>query len=56
MTPSKTVARQLAAASKAKYGYSPSVASYLAGVWRLQPVKVMAWTTLYIDATRFRFF
>ena len=55
MMPSKTVARQLAAASKAKYGYSQSAASYLAGVWRLQPIKVLAWTTLYVDATRFFF-
>ena len=54
-TPSATVARRLAAASKAKYGYSQSAASYLEGVWRLQPVKVLAWTTLYVDATRFLF-
>ena len=54
-TPSKAAARGLAAASKAKYGYSPSAASYLAGAWRLQPVKVLAWTTLYVDATRFHF-
>jgi hypothetical protein len=54
-TPLKAAARGLAAASKAKYGYSPSAASYLAGVWRLQPVKVLAWTTLYVDATRFHF-
>jgi hypothetical protein len=54
-TPSKAAARGLAPASKAKYGYSPSAASYLAGVWRLQPVKVLAWTTLYVDATRFHF-
>jgi hypothetical protein len=54
-TPSKTVAQRLVAASKAKYGYADSAASYLAGVWRLQPVKVLAWTTLYVDATRFLF-
>jgi len=54
-TPSKTDARGIARASKAKYGYSDSAASYLAGVWRLQPVKVLAWTTLYVDATRFHF-
>lgn len=53
--PSLAVARRLAAASKAKYGYSQSAASYVEGVWRLQPVKVLAWTTLYVDATRFRF-
>jgi hypothetical protein len=53
-TPSKTVAQRLAKASTAKYGYSQA-ASYLTGVWRLRPVKVLAWTTLYVDATRFRF-
>ena len=55
VTPSKVVAQRLAAAGKAKYGYPQSAASYLAGVWRLRPVKVLAWTTLYVDATRFRF-
>ena len=55
VTPSKAVARRLAAAVKAKYGYVQSAASYQGGVWRLQPVKVLAWTTLYVDATRFRF-
>jgi Pyridoxamine 5'-phosphate oxidase len=55
VTPSETVAQRLAAAAPAKYGYSQSAASYLAGVWRLQPIKVLAWTTLYLDATRFRF-
>jgi len=55
VTPPKTVARRLAAAAKAKYGYAQSAASYQEGVWRLQPVKVLAWTTLYVDATRFRF-
>jgi hypothetical protein len=55
VTPSKAVAQRLAAAAKAKYGYSQSAAAYQAGVWRLQPVKVLAWTTLYVDATRFRF-
>ncbi len=55
VTPSKPLAQRLATAAKAKYGYSQSVSSYLAGVWRLQPNKVMAWTTLYVDATRFVF-
>jgi Pyridoxamine 5'-phosphate oxidase len=52
---SKAVALRLAAAAKAKYGYSQSAASYQEGVWRLQPIKVLAWNTLYVDATRFRF-
>ena len=55
VTPSNAVALRLAAAAKAKYVYPQSAASYQEGVWRLQPVKVLAWTTLYLDATRFRF-
>jgi Pyridoxamine 5'-phosphate oxidase len=55
VTPSRALAKRLAAAAKAKYGYSDTAASYEAGVWRLQPLKVLAWTTLYVDATRFRF-
>jgi hypothetical protein len=54
-TPSKSEARRLAAAATAKYGYSMSAGSYLKGVWRLKPVKVLAWTRLYVDATRFHF-
>jgi hypothetical protein len=53
--PIEAVAQRLAAAAKAKYGYVQSAASYQGGVWRLQPVKILAWTTLYVDATRFRF-
>jgi hypothetical protein len=55
VTPSKSVAQRLVAAAKAKYGYSDTAAGYLAGVWRLQPAKVLAWNTLYVDATRFLF-
>jgi Pyridoxamine 5'-phosphate oxidase len=55
MTPSKSDAQRLAATATAKYGYSETAGSYLAGVWRLKPVKVLAWTRLYADATRFRF-
>jgi hypothetical protein len=55
VTPSQTVARRLAAAAESKYGYPQSAAEYLTGVWRLQPAKVLAWTQLYVDATRFRF-
>ena len=53
--PSESVAQRLAAAARTKYGYSQSAAEYLTGVWRLQPAKVLAWNTLYVDATRFRF-
>ena len=55
ITPSKSDAKRLASAATAKYGYSQSAASYLAGVWRIEPLKVLAWTQLYVDATRFRF-
>jgi nitroimidazol reductase NimA-like FMN-containing flavoprotein (pyridoxamine 5'-phosphate oxidase superfamily) len=55
VTPSKAVAQRLAAAAKVKYGYPQSASSYQQGVWRLRPAKVLAWTTLYVDATRFRF-
>ena len=54
-TPSQTIAQRLADASSVKYGFSQSAASYRSGVWRLEPVKVLAWTQLYVDATRFRF-
>jgi Pyridoxamine 5'-phosphate oxidase len=54
-TPSEPIAQRLADASSVKYGFSQSAASYRSGVWRLNPVKVGAWTQLYVDATRFRF-
>jgi hypothetical protein len=53
--PSREVAEGLVAASKAKYGYDLPVEIYLAGVWSLTPAKVMAWTDLTVDATRFVF-
>ena len=53
--PSKPVAQRIAAATTAKYGYPQSASDYLDGVWRLPPAKVMAWNTLYVDATRFLF-
>jgi hypothetical protein len=46
---------RLIAASEKKYGYAPPADAYAGGVWRLQPSKVMAWTSLSVDATRFRF-
>jgi hypothetical protein len=55
LTPTKTVAQRLAGAAGTKYGYSQSAAEYLEGLWRLQPMKVLAWTQLYVDATRFSF-
>jgi hypothetical protein len=53
--PSKTVAQRLATATTAKYRYPQSASDHLEGVWRLRPAKVLAWNTLYINATRFLF-
>lgn len=53
--PTTAVTEQLAAASKTKYGYAPPASSYLPGVWVLIPSRVMAWTDLTVDATRFVF-
>jgi hypothetical protein len=53
--PDGPTAAALIAASKQKYGYAPPADAYAAGVWRLRPSKVMAWTSLPVDATRFRF-
>ena len=46
-------AEQLAAAAKAKTATVSRRPRYREGVWRLRPVKVMAWTELYRDTTRF---
>jgi hypothetical protein len=54
VVPSKGAARELAAASKAKYGWG-SAASYAGGVWLLRPRRVLAWNVLFRDATRFTF-
>jgi hypothetical protein len=48
-------AERLAATAKAKYGYGQPASTYREGVWRLAPVKVLAWNQLHRDATRFRF-
>ena len=52
VVPSRAAARSLAAASKAKYGWA---SSYAGGVWLLRPARVLAWNTLFRDATRFTF-
>jgi hypothetical protein len=49
------LARRLAAASKAKYGYGPSAELYAEGVWELCPQRARAWTSFPTDATRFVF-
>ncbi len=48
-------ARRLVAASEAKYGYAVPVDTYRQGVWALRPRRVLAWTELHVDATRFVF-
>jgi hypothetical protein len=54
-TPTVDLAKRLAAASKAKYGYGPTPEMYAAGVWGLRPIRARAWTGFPGDATRFRF-
>lgn len=53
--PSAEGAHDLVGASMAKYGYAPPVEAYLGGVWVLSPLRVLAWTDLTTDATRFLF-
>ena len=53
--PTAQGAQDLVAASKAKYGFAPPVEAYLGGVWVLSPRRVIAWTALNVDATRFLF-
>ena len=55
VTPEGPTVDRLIAASKEKYGSAPPPDAYAGGVWRLRPSKVMAWTSLPVDATRFRF-
>jgi hypothetical protein len=54
-SPGPDTAAELSRASKGKYGYGPPPSSYLEGVWRLVPVRVLAWSDLTTDATRFVF-
>lgn len=55
VVPDAAMVDRLVEASTAKYGYAPPAGAYAGGVWRLRPVKVMAWSALPADATRFRF-
>jgi hypothetical protein len=41
--------------SKAKYGYAPPPATYTAGTWAVAPRRVLAWTSVAHDPTRFEF-
>jgi nitroimidazol reductase NimA-like FMN-containing flavoprotein (pyridoxamine 5'-phosphate oxidase superfamily) len=52
--PSDAEAEELAAAMQRKYGYGPPAGVYRGGVWVLRPAKVMAWSDLTTDPTRFR--
>ena len=52
--PSRDQISGLVKTTQAKYGYPVSPDSYRAGIWRLSPVRVLAWNVLYQDATRFR--
>jgi nitroimidazol reductase NimA-like FMN-containing flavoprotein (pyridoxamine 5'-phosphate oxidase superfamily) len=54
-TPAAELAQQLSAASKHKYGYAPPPQAYLEGTWRLRPRRVVAWTSVAEDPTRFTF-
>ena len=53
--PALADAKRLAADSKAKYGYAPPAATYTAGIWALAPRRVLAWTSIPDDPTRFEF-
>jgi nitroimidazol reductase NimA-like FMN-containing flavoprotein (pyridoxamine 5'-phosphate oxidase superfamily) len=55
ITPSQEEAQALADGSKQKYGYGVPAEVYLTGVWELTPTKVLAWSDLTVDPTRFRF-
>jgi nitroimidazol reductase NimA-like FMN-containing flavoprotein (pyridoxamine 5'-phosphate oxidase superfamily) len=52
--PPETVGRLMAASQK-KYGYAMPSEAYRVGVWSLSPRRVLAWTHIAVDATRFTF-
>lgn len=53
--PARELTLQLAAASKAKYGYAPSPEAYAApGIYVFRPHVVFAWEHFPTDATRWR--
>ena len=53
--PPQETAERLSEASQVKYGFGPPPSTYLGGVWELSPARVLAWTDLPTDATRFLF-
>lgn len=55
LAPDTATAEGLAKGSKAKYGYGPPPSAYAEGLWCLHPARVLAWTDLPTDATRFVF-
>jgi Pyridoxamine 5'-phosphate oxidase len=48
-------AKRVAAGSKAKYGYAPPPTTYTAGTWSVAPRRILAWTSVALDPTRFEF-
>ena len=52
--PDASMVARLVEGSKKKYGYSVPASAYEGGVWRLRPQKVMSWSSIAEDATRFR--
>jgi nitroimidazol reductase NimA-like FMN-containing flavoprotein (pyridoxamine 5'-phosphate oxidase superfamily) len=55
VTAGPALARRLAAASKEKYGYGQPASAYRNGTWCLRPARVLAWTSVATDPTRFTF-
>ena len=55
VTPERDHAVRLADASNAKTGYGSPVEMFESGLWRLEPVRVLAWNAFPSDATRFSF-
>jgi len=55
VVPDASFVDELMQGSTQKYGYSVPASAYAGGVWRLLPRKVMAWSSMPSDATRFRF-
>lgn len=53
--PTEELAERLAAGSQEKYGFGVPASVYLGGVWTLPPARVLAWTDIGADATRFVF-
>jgi nitroimidazol reductase NimA-like FMN-containing flavoprotein (pyridoxamine 5'-phosphate oxidase superfamily) len=53
--PTEMQAQGLSELSRSKYGFAAPAGAYAAGVWRLDPIRALAWDDFPRDATRFRF-